>query len=217
MGYRGKLAEQERARELRAQSWTLQDIATELGVSKSSVSLWVRDVEFTPRPRRGARRRGPNKLQLAKQAEIEEMQAWGRDRIGQLSEEAFLAAGTALYAGEGTKRDGMVSFANTDAQMVSFFCAWLRRFFDIDESRLRLRIYLHDGLDIDAATQFWCEVTQIPAAQVRMPYRAASDSSIRSNKHPRGCAYVGYSCSRTHRAVMGLVNALLSCPVDLPG
>ena len=46
MGYGGKVVEQQRARELRAQAWTRQDIATELGVSKSSVSLWVRDVDF---------------------------------------------------------------------------------------------------------------------------------------------------------------------------
>jgi transcriptional regulator with XRE-family HTH domain len=45
MGYRGKVAEQERARELRAEAWALVEIANELGVSKSSVSLWVRDVE----------------------------------------------------------------------------------------------------------------------------------------------------------------------------
>ena len=37
VGYRGKLAEQER-RALRAQAWTLNEIAAELGVSKSSVS-----------------------------------------------------------------------------------------------------------------------------------------------------------------------------------
>jgi hypothetical protein len=45
MGYRSKVAEQERARELRAEAWALVEIANELGVSKSSVSLWVRDVE----------------------------------------------------------------------------------------------------------------------------------------------------------------------------
>jgi transcriptional regulator with XRE-family HTH domain len=48
MGYGGKSVERERARELRAQSWTLQEIADELGVAKGSVSVWVRDVEFTP-------------------------------------------------------------------------------------------------------------------------------------------------------------------------
>ena len=58
MGYGGKVVSSSGRRELRAEAWTLQDIATELGVSKSSVSLWVRDVEFTPRPtHRGHRRR----------------------------------------------------------------------------------------------------------------------------------------------------------------
>jgi transposase len=63
MGYRGKLREQQQARDLRAQAWTMQEIADHLGVSKSSVSLWVRDVEFEPKPRRsrryGARQRPP--------------------------------------------------------------------------------------------------------------------------------------------------------------
>ena len=48
MGYRGKVKEQEKARVLRAQNRTLADIAQTLSVSKSSVSLWVRDVPFTP-------------------------------------------------------------------------------------------------------------------------------------------------------------------------
>jgi hypothetical protein len=46
VGYRGKLAERERARQLRAQAWTINEIVAEPGVSKSSVSVWVRDVEF---------------------------------------------------------------------------------------------------------------------------------------------------------------------------
>jgi len=35
-----------------------------------------------------------------------------------------------------------VKFANTDPDMVAFFCAWLRHFFDVDEARLRLSVYL---------------------------------------------------------------------------
>ena len=37
MGYGGKVKEQKRARELRAQSWTLMDIAKELGDWMSDV------------------------------------------------------------------------------------------------------------------------------------------------------------------------------------
>jgi hypothetical protein len=106
MGYRGKVAEQERARELRAEAWTLQDIATELGVAQSSVSLWVRAIDFEPQPRRTARRRAPNVLQRRKQAEIDELLAEGRARIGRLSDRDLLIAGTALYAGEGARATG---------------------------------------------------------------------------------------------------------------
>jgi AraC-like DNA-binding protein len=59
MGYGGKVTERHRARELRAEAWTLKDIAAELGVSKSSVSLWVRDVDFVPTRDVERARRGP--------------------------------------------------------------------------------------------------------------------------------------------------------------
>jgi transcriptional regulator with XRE-family HTH domain len=215
MGYGGKVVEQERARELRARSWTLEEIAAELGVAKSSVSLWVRDVEFVPRARRMGPRR-PSSLMLAKQREIEELRAAGLEAIGRLSEREFLVVGAALYAGEGAKTDGAVKFANTDARMILLFITWLRRFFPVDESRLRIALYLHDDLDLDTAASFWSAVTGIPLTQFTKPYRAIADRSIRSRKHPMGCPAVVYSCSRTHRHVMGLVAALLS-PGCLPG
>lgn len=217
MGYRGKIDEQNRARDLRAQAWTLQDIAAELGVAKSSVSTWVRDVEFEPQPRRAGRRRSPNALQRAKQAQIDELLAEGRARIGTLTDQEFLVAGAALYAGEGAKTDGVVRFANSDPRMILFFCTWLRAFFPIDESRLRLALYLHAGLDLEAANTFWSALTHIPVAQFHKPYRAVPDPSIRRAKHVMGCPAVAYACSRTHRSVMGLVQALLSCDPSIPG
>jgi hypothetical protein len=110
---------------LRAQNMTLADIATELGVSKSSVSMWVRDVPFTPSRRRTGPKRNTHPASRAKQQQIDDLNRVGIERIGTLSEEAFLAAGVALYAGEGAKTDGNVVFANTDPRMVVFFCAWL--------------------------------------------------------------------------------------------
>jgi hypothetical protein len=217
MGYRGKLAEREQARLLRAQGLPLGDIAARLEVSKSSVSLWVRDVDFVPRPRidRG-RHRAPNALQRRKQAEIDRLLAEGRARVGRLSEREFLMAGVALYAGEGSKGDGIVKFANSDPRVIAFFCSWLRRFFEIDESRLRVHLYLHEGLDLAAAMDFWSGLTGISKSQFFKPYRAVPDQSIRHAKHVRGCVGVRYSCSVTHRSIMGLVAALLG-DAAIPG
>jgi hypothetical protein len=210
MGYRGKVSEREQARRLRATGLPMAEIAARLGVSKSSVSLWACDVAFDPRPpvTRG-RRREPNALQRRKQAEIDRLLAEGRDRVGRLTEREFLLAGVALYAGEGSKRDGAVCFANSNPRMVAFFCAWLRRFYQIDESRLQVRLYLHQGLDLAATTAYWSEVTGIPESQFGKAYRAVADPSIRLTKHVHGCVSIGYSCSATHRSIMGLVGALL--------
>ncbi|HEX4351667.1 MAG TPA: hypothetical protein VHZ95_02110, partial [Polyangiales bacterium] len=104
------MEEQQRARELRATGATLVEIATELGVSKASVSVWVRDVEVAPRARRAPISRRPHPQHLAKLAEIEACDEWAAERIGTMSDDVFLAAGTALYAGEGAK--GQLLFAN---------------------------------------------------------------------------------------------------------
>jgi len=94
--------------------------------------------------------------------------------------------------------------------MIFFYCSWLRRFFEIDESRLRVHLYLHEGLDLEATIAYWSALTAIPASQFGKPYRAVPDPSIRHAKHVHGCVTVSYSCSVTHRSVMGLVHALLS-------
>jgi predicted transcriptional regulator len=215
LGYRGKIEEQNRARDLRAEGYTMPEIAEMLGVSRSSVSLWVRDVAYTARRARpsptgsGAGSRHP--MHLAKVREIAQLNAAARERVGSLDERNFLLTGIALYAAEGGKTDGAVSFPNSDPTILVFFCRWLRYFFDVDEARLRITLYLHVGLDLDAAESYWSELLSIPRSQFTKPYRAEPNPSIRTAKHIYGCPRVSYACSRTHRSIMGLCRALLSC------
>lgn len=210
MGYRGKLVERDEARRLRADGMRIADIADTLSVSKSSVSIWVRDVAITPIERRPSIARRPSSLLLAKLESIHEADHLGRALVGELAERDLFVAGIALYAGEGSKTDGQVVFTNSDPRMVSLFCDWLRRFFDIDEHRLRAALYLHEGLDLGVAEKFWSGVTGIALSQFRKPYRAVADASIRSSKHPMGCLRVVYASASIHRNIMGLVGALLS-------
>jgi hypothetical protein len=219
VGYRGKTQAQERARELRALAWTLQEIATELGVAKSSVSRWVRDIAFDPAARRSAvtdrRPRGTDHpLRRRKLAEIARLQQEGIDRIGVLSDREFLVAGLGLYAGDGAKGDNEVKFANSNPAMVAFFCRWLRRFFVVEEPRLRVVLYLHEGLDLDQAVHHWSAVTGVPPTQFTKPYRAVPDPTLRRTKHVHGCAHVRFGCARTQRELKGLMGAMLVASVD---
>jgi len=217
MGYRGKLAERERARELRAQSWTLVEIARELGVSKGSVSLWVRDVDFVPRPRNRGHPTGPkHPMRVRKEAEIARCQAEAEAWVGDLTDRELTMFALGLYAGEGSKTEGSVIFANSDPRLVLVFVRWLRCQFDIDESRLRMGMYLHADLDLGAAVAFWSDLTAIPISQFHKPYRAVVDATRRSNRHEMGCVRLVYSDSLVHRRVMAMIAAVTS-RIAIPG
>ena len=212
MGYAGKLRERERARELRAESWTLLEIAHELGVSKASVSVWVRDVEFVPKPRnRGHSSHQPHPLTIRKQAEIERCRVEAETTFGPLSEREILVYGLALYLGEGAKTEQSgFGLANTSVEIMVSFMVWLRTCFVIDESRLRARLYLHEGLDLDDASRFWSSALGIPIGQFTAAHRPVARDRIRGSKHPYGCVTVRYSDVTLHRRVMALISALTS-------
>jgi hypothetical protein len=155
-------------------------------------------------------------MRLRKEAEIERCRLEAVDFIGTVSERDRLMYALALYAGEGGKRDDKILFANNDPDLVRVFLGWLRRQFEIDESRLRMRLYLHADLDLEAALRFWSDATQIPGSQFQKPYRAVADNSIRSNRHVNGCAGVVYSSKLVHRRVMAMIAAVTSSLVN-PG
>jgi hypothetical protein len=179
----------------------------------------VRDVPLAPSARESsARPRGDDHpLRRRKLAEIERIREEALIRVGEPEERELLLAGVGLYAGDGSKTEGQVKLANADPRIIAFFCAWLRRFFEIDESRLGVVIYLHEGLDLDAATAAWARVTGVPPARFGKPYRAVPDATIRHNKHRHGCAHVRYTCTRTQREILALMDALLGAEVWLRG
>jgi hypothetical protein len=193
MGYRGKPVERQQARQLRT-GLPLSEIARcGSGLQEQRLAVGPRRGVHAVSPR-GAR--SPPRAQRLAAPETGRDRAAGREgrsRIGRLSEREFLVAGVALYAGEGSKRDGAVKFANTNPRMIAFYCAWRRRFFEIDEARLRVRLYLHEGLDLAASVAFWSEVTGIPPSQFQKPYRAVPDPTIRHTKHVHGCVSIDYS------------------------
>ena len=149
-------------------------------------------------------------MRLTKEAEIALCRESAGKRIGALSERDRLMYALALYAGEGSKSDDKIVFANSDAQLVRVFLGWFRREFELDESRLRLRLDLPEDLDLDRALEFWSEATGIPMSQFQKSYRAAADHTMRGNRHVFGCASLIYSSSAIHRRVMALIAAVTS-------
>lgn len=189
------------ARELHGRGMDYEEIASRLGVSKSSVSLWVRDL---PTPSRltyeECRKRsvaGTRRYWEAERPARDAARSATRDaaaaEIGQLSEREILLIGAIAYWCEGTKskphrRHECVVFTNSDPRLIVFFLRFLARA-GYPRSQLAFRIYIHENADIEAAQQFWLNATGASPDQFRRPtLKRHNPKTVRRNV---GAAYHG--------------------------
>ncbi|MGQ5636251.1 MULTISPECIES: hypothetical protein [unclassified Streptomyces] len=155
----------DRARELRLQGWTYDRIQVELGCSKSSISLWVRDL---PRPERrppseqarlAARKRWEHRLAVREQERQSAIAAAARE-VGDVSERELFLIGVGLYWSEGAKaKPGShrrVIFVNSDPNMIKVFLAWLT-LIGVERERLRFSVNIHESADVPRAEAYWAE------------------------------------------------------------
>ena len=159
----------EKARELRLQGWTYDRIQVELGCSKSSISLWVRDL---PKPERrdpteqaklAARKRWEHELAV-RDEERQRTKAAAASEIGTLTARELFLAGVALYWAEGTKdkpyaRRERVTFVNSDPDVIRLFLAWLA-LLGVERERIRYHVMIHESADVEAAESYWADLVQ---------------------------------------------------------
>ncbi|MBO8188492.1 hypothetical protein [Streptomyces spirodelae] len=158
-----------RARELRRQGWTYDRIELELGVSRSSVSLWVRDLPRPPRrspeEQQALMHAGLVKRYKALDAEREATKAAAHAEIADLTDRELFLVGVGLYWAEGAKskpyrRSETVQFVNSDPRMIRLFLAWLD-LLEVEPERRCFHVMIHESADVAAAERYWAELVGI--------------------------------------------------------
>ncbi len=191
------------ARQLRRdEGLSIKAIARRLGVARSSVSVWVRDIALRPDQREALRRydsqlRGSAAVAARFRALRCEYQAAGRARARAGSDPLHLA-GCMLYWAEGDKSRNMARFTNSDAGMLRFFLRFLRTSLSVAEDAVRLHIYCYTSGDIGVPEieRYWLDWLSLPAScltrtTVNNPSRA---SQHKGRKLPYGvCTIAVYS------------------------
>lgn len=162
-----KIVERESARALRKRGHTINHITRQLGVSKSSVSLWVRDIVLTDEQRLAigaqhsfATTAARNRMIDAARLRRLEWQAYGRQEAR--SGDVLLIKAAMLYWAEGTKKNNRCSirFTNSDPHMISLFVQFLQDCYGMAEGKIRLALHMYTDICTEQqAKEFWMQHT----------------------------------------------------------
>jgi transcriptional regulator with XRE-family HTH domain len=123
----------------------IKEIARRLGVSQSSVSLWVRDIELTTEQHARLLAMNPaynrqlsGQRALAERCRARRRAAQEEGRSVAKRGEALHAAGCMLYWAEGAKTRNTLRLSNSDPDLVCMFVHFLRAYFEIEERDIRV-------------------------------------------------------------------------------
>ncbi|RCH65845.1 hypothetical protein DT019_25700 [Streptomyces sp. SDr-06] len=156
-----------RARELRTQGMTYDQIQVELGCSKSSISLWVRDLPKpdrtrTPEEASAIARRGWAVTLQRRDEERQMTKQYAAADIGTLTDRELFLFGVGLYWAEGTKdkphaRRERVTFVNSDPDVITVFLSWLH-LVGVEPRHLKFRLMIHESADVRGAEEYWADL-----------------------------------------------------------
>jgi|SRR3989344_81467 len=185
MSYMSKYNEKKKARVMRKEGVSIVVIARKLGISKSTISLWCRDIilteeqfeklrknqgiSFKTGQRMGAETNKNKRLDAIKDAEI-----WGKKIIKSISKRELLLISTALYWSEGSKTDSTSGFifVNSDPKMILIMKLFLVNVLHIPTEEIICSIQINRIHEkrIDIVLSFWKKLLNLPNNQFRKPY-----------------------------------------------
>ena len=211
--------------ELRKLGWSIPDLATKVGVAKSTAWLWVRHIPLDPDAERARQRQEHAALMNAGRwdavrAERDRREAEERARavvdVGEISERDIFVGGALVYMCEGAKskpwrRLDRLKFINNDPRLHRLFLRFLAAHNRPPES-LRYRVHIHETADAEAAGDWWAERLGVPREQFFRPtIKRHNPATKRANT---GADYHGCLCIEVPRSrelywrVEGVMEAL---------
>jgi hypothetical protein len=194
----------EQAIAMRKDGKSYREIREVIPVSKSSLSLWLKDVVLTDEQRErfkqlnhNGRTKAARTIQarrLARQAATIDA---AKAQISAVAESELFVAGVVAYWAEGCKskpwRPGEeVDFINSDPDLIRLFIRWLS-LIGVDDDRLQFRISIHESADVQAAHRFWASVVGVaPEAFEKATIKRHNPKTVRKNvgEHYHGCLTV---------------------------
>ena len=164
-----KAAYRARAIILRKEGLSYNEIRRDVPVSKSSLSLWLKQVPLSPQHR--ARlytkqiqilSRGSQSQHERRKREVDNIIAGAKAEVHfPLSKDAFKFLGAALYWAEGSKTKNF-EITNSDPFLIAFMVQWFHKTFGVSPQSFKVHLNIYPQQNETHIKQFWSNLTGIP-------------------------------------------------------
>jgi len=173
-----KLIEKRKVIELRKKGKSYSEIRKIIKVSKSSLSLWLKNVMLTDEQVNGLKmkkvmavERYKKAMKIKRQTKLDgyyqnQVKKW----IPLSNREKFIA-GLFLYWGEGNKvSTNLVNVSNTDPSVIKFAIYWMEKCLKIPMNEIYIKLHLYSDMNIEQETEFWSKTLGIDKERFTRPY-----------------------------------------------
>lgn len=146
-----------------------KEIADRIGISKSTVKSWCRDVILKPEYKKRLYTKqieilskGPNSSHERRKREIDNIVSNAEKEIKlPLNKDAYKLFGAALYWAEGDKTTHF-AITNSDPHLIKFIVLWLKNVLNIDPIQIKAHLNVYPQQNELSLIKFWSDLTGIP-------------------------------------------------------
>lgn len=161
---------------LRKKGFSYSQIKESVGVSKSTLSTWLKDEplskERVSELRDNSQKRIEsfrNTMRSKREEVVKKAFVQERKAIGLLSKRDLKLVALSLYWAEGTKSwDSKTEITNSDPVLLSVFIKWMTSS-GVQKDRIKIALHLYENMDIDKELLFWSKTLDISKKQFYHP------------------------------------------------
>jgi len=185
-----RLRDHEKTLTLRKQGMSYSQIRSIIKVSKSTLSLWLKNYPLSKERIKELRAFSEQRIERFRETvrqkrekRLTETYQTQKQLILPLSNRELFIAGLLLYWGEGTKckRDGL-SISNNDPSVIRFFIYWLKKSLAIPKKKIRILLHLYNDMNINNELNYWSKILRIPLRQFNRSYIKKTPSTRINHK-----------------------------------
>lgn len=175
---------------LRLKGMSYSQIKKYIGVSKSSLSLWLKDYPLSEDRLRSLRDFSEIRIEKFRRtmqikSEKRYSDAYNKEKTEclPLSNKELFVAGLFLYWGEGMKGlKRSLGLYNTNPQMIKFGLFWYIKILKVPPEKIKIKLHLYSDMNVAEEMNFWERKLKFPLSRFSTPYIKQTKKADISNK-----------------------------------